>query len=152
MYSSKHKQPNAWKRQNAHTLQLGANGFSGREVYKVLLPGLRGRPTCDSEYPDTVFSELEHAPSTTELSNCPEWPVTKPQKRGRADRPLSWTPWKLKIRILRNELYYRQAQQKVLCFCYLQNWLPSQSDLTLGTNWAMPAPCWGGFRDAGSVF
>lgn len=52
---------------------------------------------------------------------------------------MSGTPWKLKTRTLRNELHSGRVQQKVLCFCYLRNWLPSQSDLTLGTNWAVPA-------------
>lgn len=28
-YSSKHKETNAWKKQNAYTVQVRANGFSG---------------------------------------------------------------------------------------------------------------------------
>ena len=137
--ASKYKETNAWKKQNAYTVQVRANGFSSWEVNEVLLSGLRGRPTCVREYRDTVSSQPEHALSTSELSNQPNRLVRNPQKRGRRDRTLPWTPWKLKISILRNELYHRQPQQKVLCFYYLQNWLPSRSDLTLGTNWAMTA-------------
>lgn len=55
------------------------------------------------------FSELEHALSTRELSNCPERPITKPFKRVRAGRPQPRIPWKLKIRILRNEPYCGQV-------------------------------------------
>lgn len=48
-------------------------------------------------------------------------------------------PWRLKMRVLRSELCQRPVQQKVLCFGYLRGWLPSRSDLTLGTNRARPA-------------
>lgn len=139
MYSSRHKQPHAWKKQCAHTLQLHANGFSGWEVYKVLLPSLGRRPTCEGEYPDSFFLKWSMACPYQSSATSQGGLLQNHKKGGRTDRPLPWTPLTLKIRILRHELYYRRDQQKVSCFCYLPSRLPSLSGLTLGTNWAMPA-------------
>lgn len=87
---------------------------------------------CVREYRDTVYL-TEHALSTNRAKQLIKQARSKPTKRGRGDTVLN----ALELHgILRKELYHRQAQQKVLCFYYTPNWLPSCSDLTLGTNWA----------------